>query len=108
MAGCTLQPGPPRLRLGQHWRSAPAAAAARPAVAAVSSDDWMTGSLSARAIPGSLKKQLTQKGSQSIQDDGLAVASAPQQTTAIKIPSGSERSAQLYQPSTFWVRYLLI
>lgn len=60
--GCALSPGPPHLCLGKHCRSsAPAAALARPAVTAVSSDDWMTGSLSARAIPGTLKKQFTEK-----------------------------------------------
>lgn len=62
----------------QRCRSAPAAAAARPAVAAASSDGWMTGSLSARAIPGSSKKRLTQTGSQSIQNYGSAVGPAPQ------------------------------
>lgn len=48
---------PPRLCLGQS--PTPAAAAARPAVAAASSGGWMT---------GSLKQQLTQTGSRSIQN----------------------------------------
>lgn len=47
----------PRLCLGKHCRSSARAAAV--AGAAASSDDWLTGSLRARAIPGTLKKQLT-------------------------------------------------